>query len=76
MPSITSLPDLYVASGSCGFGALCSNAWFYGLWLLDFGSASITVLKLLPIVVAAYLWGFQWVQLQVQFLCDEAVVAI
>jgi hypothetical protein len=80
MPSITFLPDLYVASdasGSCGFGAICGNSWFYGSWPLDFGSASITVLELLPIVVAAHLWGIQWVRLQVEFLCDnEAVVAI
>ncbi len=80
MSSVTSLPDLYVASdssGSCGFGAVCGNAWFYGGWPFDLSPTSITVLELLPIVVAAHLWGFQWVRLQVEFLCDnQAVVAI
>jgi hypothetical protein len=44
-----------IARLSCGFGAICGNAWFYGSWPLDFGPASITVLVLLPIVVPAHL---------------------
>jgi hypothetical protein len=39
--------------------------------------ASITVLELFLDVIVAYLWGFQWVHLRVEFLCDnEAVVVI
>ena len=40
-------------------------------------SLSITYKKLFPIVVAAALWGSQWVSRRVEFLCDnESVVAV
>jgi hypothetical protein len=31
-------------------------------------------MELLPIVVAAHLWGASWSRLQVQFLCDNRSV--
>jgi hypothetical protein len=31
-------------------------------------------MELLPIVVAAHLWGARWSRLQVQFLCDNSSV--
>ena len=40
-------------------------------------SLSIADKELFPIVVAATLWGSQWVSRQVEFLCDnESVVAV
>jgi hypothetical protein len=80
MPTVTSLPDLFVASDAAGalvFGALCCDAWCYGTWPSSLRISSITVIKLFPVVIAAYIWGVQWVRFRVEFLCDnEAVVAI
>lgn len=79
MPTITSLPDLLVVSdpaGALGFGAICGDIC-YGTLLTPLRMASITVLELFPVVVATFLWGSQWLRLQVEFLCDnEAIVAI
>ena len=77
MPSITSLPDMFIASdaaGAAGFGAVWQNAWFAESWPLGLISASITVLELFPIVVAAHLWGYCWTRRSVQFLCDNSAV--
>jgi hypothetical protein len=35
---------------------------------------SIAFLELVPIVVAAHLWGSAWSRLRVQFLCDNRAV--
>ena len=40
-------------------------------------SLSIADKELFPIVVAATLWGYQWVSRRVEFICDnESVVAV
>ena len=59
MPSISSLPDLFVAStaaGSAGFGAYWHNRWFTGMWPHSMHEVSITVIELFPIVFAAHVW--------------------
>ena len=74
------LPDLVVssdASGSLGFGALWRTQWFFSSWFFLPSRQSIAFLELVPIVVAAHLWGHAWARLRVQFLCDNmAVVGI
>jgi hypothetical protein len=35
---------------------------------------SIAFLELVPIVVAAHLWGHAWSRLGVQFLCDNMAI--
>jgi hypothetical protein len=35
---------------------------------------SIAFLELVPIVVAAHLWGHAWSRLRVQFLCDNMAI--
>ena len=77
MPSISSLPDLFVATddaGSVGFGAIWGTAWFGGPWPSAWSLASITLLELFSLVVAAHVWAHRWHQLKVQFLGDNAVV--
>ena len=77
MPSISSLPDLFVATdaaGSVGFGAIWGTAWFAGPWPSAWSSTSITLLELFPLVAAAHVWGHHWQRLKVQFLCDNAAV--
>ena len=79
-PGLAPLPDLFVASdaaGSTGFGAIWRSHWFFGSWSFLPAPQSIAFLELLPIVIAAHLWGAHWSRLQVQFLCDNSgVVAV
>ena len=67
------------ASGSWGYGAICGCNWFQLEWL-GLGQAqqyNITTKELLPVVVAAALWGQSWRGQSVKALCDNsAVVAI
>ena len=80
MPTWAPLPDFQVSSdaaGSLGYGAIFKSHWFAGAWSAAQSSLSIACKELFPIVVAAYLWGPQWVFRQVEFLCDnESVVAV
>ena len=74
MPTWVPLPDFQVSSdaaGSLGYGAIFKSHWFYGAWSTAQSSLSIAYKELFPIVVAAYLWGPQWVSWRVEFLCDN-----
>jgi hypothetical protein len=64
------------ASATHGFGAYFSGKWFQGRWpeeLKNLGDdpISIALLELYPIVVAVVIWGHEWQQKRVQFLCDN-----
>ena len=80
MPTWAPVPDFQVSSdaaGSLGYGAIFNTKWFCGAWSMEQQSLSIMYKKLFPIVVAASLWGSQWVSRQVEFLCNnESVVAV
>jgi len=80
MPTWAPLPDFQIssdASGSLGYRAIFKSHWFCGAWSAVQGSSSIAYKELLPIVIAASLWGSQWVSQRVEFLCDnESVVAV
>ena len=80
MPTWAPLPDFQVSSdaaGSLGYGAIFKSQWISGAWSAEQSQLSIAYKELFPIVVAAYLWGPQWVSRQVEFLCDnESVVAV
>ena len=74
MPTWVPLPDFQVSSdtaGSLGYGAIFKSQRFYGAWPTAQSSLSIVYKELFPIVVAAYLWGPQWVSWRVEFLCDN-----
>ena len=74
MPTWAPLPDFQVSSdaaGSLGYGAIFKSQRFYGAWPTAQSSLSIVYKELFPIVVAAYLWGPQWVSWRVEFLCDN-----
>ena len=65
------------ASGSWGCGAFWGVQWFQLSWPQQWQAKSIAVKELLPIVVAAALWGRQWSGRRVMFFCDNmAVVAV
>ena len=76
-PSVSPLPDLVVssdASGTWGFGAVWRCEWFFSSWFFLPSGMCITFMELVPIVVAAHLWGSAWSRLRVQFLCDNRAV--
>ena len=67
------------ASGSFGCGAFLdiSGAWFQWQWPAAWSSVAIAQKELLPIVLAAYLWGPSWGGQHVCFHSDnEAVVTV
>ena len=74
LPSIELASD---ASGSWGCGAWCGVRWFQYPWSIAAQHLDITVKELVPIVIAAAVWGPEWRGLRVTCLCDnQAVVAV
>ena len=69
--------DLFTdASGTLGFGGYFRGEWFYGEWpeeILDrlTKRVSICFQELLPVVVAAILWGKHWSRKRIIFHCDN-----
>ena len=75
-PSVILTSD---ASGSWGCGAYWGSQWFQLPWHGTVGTAgaNIATKELIPIVIAAALWGKAWAGLVVLCRCDnEAVVAV
>jgi len=65
------------ASGSWGCGAFSGPEWFQLKWAGPIATAHIAVKEMVPIVIAAALWGSKWKGKTVRALCDNsAVVAI
>lgn len=78
-PGITATPDFTVysdASGSWGYGAWCDppRRWFQGQWPQLWQDENITAKELLPIVLAAAVWGPLWQGKSVRFRCDNAAI--
>ncbi len=48
------------ASGSYGWGAIFCNTWFQASCPPSWEAINITAKELVPIVIAAALWGSQW----------------
>ena len=70
-------PDVVVtsdASGNWGSGAYCKEEWFQLQWDEATKQKHITVKELIPIVVAAALWGESWSGKSVQVRSDNAAV--
>eukprot|EP00794_Sanderia_malayensis_P000850 gene850-biopygen113 len=62
------------AAGSLGFAAINGLAWFAQPWPKGCENLSIAVKELIPIVLAAYVWGPTWSRLHVLFKCDNMAV--
>ena len=79
-PGIPVIGDIEVisdASGAIGYGAYINQQWFNGRWLASQTSQSIAYKELFPIVLAAHIWGREWLRRHILFRSDnEAVVAI
>ena len=70
-PAIVCTTD---ASGSWGCGAWYGQYCFQLQWVVPINSYNITVKELLPIVLAAAVWGSHWKGLTVKIRCDNAAV--
>ena len=70
-PSITVTSD---ASGTWGCGAFVGNQWFQLAWPPSWSDIHITAKELVPIVLAAMIWGSTWSKKVVQFICDNQAV--
>ena len=65
------------ASGSWGCGAWQGTSWFQYRWEEGARTLDISAKELVPIVMAAAVWGHQWKGCQVTSYCDNmAVVAV
>ena len=62
------------ASGNWGCGAFSGQAWFQLKWAQQLLGHSITIKELIPIVIAAAIWGHKWRGSTVQIMCDNAAV--
>ena len=63
------------ASGSFGCGALSSDTrWFQVQWPESWGDVDISVKEMVPIVIAAAVWGGSWHRHRVFFHSDNAAV--
>ena len=70
-PDVTVTSD---ASGGWGCGAFWESNWFQLQWSGAGSSAHITVQELIPIVLAAALWGHSWAGKTVRALSDNMAV--
>ena len=73
-------PEIYLladTSGSWGCVAIWNSHWFQIQWPDQWSAANIAIKEMLPIVVAAAVWGSQWTNQFVLCRCDNtAVVAV
>lgn len=65
------------ASGSWGCGAWHDSKWFQFKWDERMQQSDISVKELIPVIIAAAIWGDAWKGGRVQAHCDNmAVVAV
>ena len=62
------------ASGSVGLGIVFGSAWVAEQWPPIPSDTHISVLELIPIVIAAHIWGHRWSRKSVLFHCDNTAV--
>ena len=62
------------ASGKWGCGAFCGPCWFQLRWTGPIAESHITVKELVPIVLAAAVWGRLWVGKTILARCDNAAM--
>ena len=60
------------AASTCGCSAIFGNSWFALRWPVDIDLPHISVLELIPIVLAASYWGKFWSGQRILFQCDNS----
>ena len=76
-PTWECAPDVSItsdAAGSMGFAAVMGSSWFAGKWPSESHTLSIAVKELIPIVLAAHIWGHEWSRKRILFKCDNQAV--
>ena len=63
------------ASGTFGCGGVVwASHWFYLQWPTSWSTVDIAVKELVPVVIAAALWGRSWHRMHIRFHCDNMAV--
>ena len=62
------------ASGAWGCGAFSDRNWFQLPWSESWAPIHIAAKEMVPIVIAAALWGHQWTGSRVRCYCDNMAV--
>ena len=62
------------AAGSKGFACMFKNAWAFGAFSDKMKMLHINVLELYPITLAVHLFGDQWRNRNILFLCDNLCI--
>ena len=62
------------AASNCGFSAYFKNEWFADKWPRDTQDISVPVKEMIPVVIAAELWGHLWARKRVLFRSDNLSV--
>ena len=62
------------ASGSWGCGAYFQDKWFQLEWAGNLKNAHISTKELVPIAIAAAIWGPEWSTQIIEVKCDNAAV--
>ena len=71
----TSIEVFSDASGTFGCGAFSQpHGWFQLQWPVDWQSVHITAKELVPIVIAAAVWGPRWTRKRICFRSDNMAV--
>ena len=76
-PKWESGPDCAVTSDAAtkfGFGAYIGKEWFADEWPQGTENISVPVKELIPIVIAAELWGHCWARKRIRFRSDNLAV--
>ena len=65
---------IFNASGGCGCAALFRSEWLLLKWPTPLRECHMVLKELVPIVLAAALWGKEWTSKTVMARCDNAAV--
>ena len=72
-----STPSVWIrsdASGGWGCGAFCGDAWLQLQWAGELSGLGIAAKEAIPVVLAAFTWGYQWQGQHVVFEVDNSTV--
>ena len=73
-PKWEKAPEMFVtsdAAGSIGFGAYYNDESFSEKWPAEAASLNIAIKEMIPIVVAANMWGNSWQRKRIAFGSDN-----
>ena len=78
-PKWEKAPGMFVTSdvaSNIGFGAYHNDESFAQKWPEEAASLNIAIKEMIPIVVAANMWGNSWQRKRIAFKCDMLVIVV